>query len=270
MECFHLCKQYGYDLCKGNLHLLNSLVRYAKHQVRYIPKSFDDCIQQSNHEKILSSAYLSNHQPGPPQNLVQSEHLRRATLQHHAVLEPVDVFKKTFLLDQGITWKKWPGGHENPLQLSNMKLKSGIYTLLYVCIYIYICICSIYFCWESPRFLWGKVSDTYVIPVSFNVIKRVHSWKLAVYPEKHGGFLQVRKTISASNLARIFFQVPNGLVFAMGWELLFKVGMDMGWIWFFNFTVEFHRISLCELDSFQNLGLFQSISMQHVVSQPVV
>ena len=106
MECFHLCKQYGYDLCKGNLHLLNSLVRYAKHQVRYIPKSFDDCIQQSNHEKILSSASLSNHQPGPPQNLVQSEHLRRATLQHHAVLEPVDVFKKNLPFRPGYNMKK--------------------------------------------------------------------------------------------------------------------------------------------------------------------
>lgn len=158
----------------------------------------------------------------------------------------LSTFLKTFLLEQGITWKKGPGGHENPLRLSNMKLKCCIYIYIFFhCIYIYINIyyihrnlCSIYFCWESPRFLRGKIRS-YVIPVSFNVIKRVHSWKLAVYPEKNGGFLQVRKTISASNLARIFFSGSKRSRFCDGLELLFKVGMDMEWIWFSTSLLSF-------------------------------
>lgn len=123
---------------------------------------------------------------------------------------------------------------------------------IHCCMYIYIYICSIYFCWESPRFLWGKVSDTYVIPVSFNVIKRVHSWKLAVYPEKNGGFSPSTENHLCFESGPDFFSRFQTVSF-LRWV---GYGMDN---MIFNFTVEFHRISLCELDSFQNLGLYQSI-----------
>ena len=142
----------------------------------------------------------------------------------------LSTFLKPFLLDQGITWRKWPGGNENPIELSNMKLKSCMYIYIYVyCIYI---ICSIYFCWESPRFLWGKVR---YIRYSC-IIQRYQTGKLL----KTSSLPWEKWWFSPSTENHLRFEFGPDFFFRFQTvSLLFKVGMDMGWIWFSTSPLSF-------------------------------